>query len=70
MHRADQPRKDCDRRSKFINEAIALANELTPPQQYEPQISDRINEAIFKGIEIEPSDRSQSVAEWLKLIWL
>ncbi len=44
--------------------------ELTPPQQYEPQISDRINEAIFKGIEIEPSDRSQSVAEWLKLIWL
>ena len=41
--------------------------DLTPPQQYEPQISDRINEAILKGMEIEPGDRSQSVAEWLKL---
>lgn len=42
--------------------------DLTPPQQYEPQISDRINEAILKGMEIEPGDRSQSVAEWLKLL--
>ena len=42
--------------------------DLTPPQQYEPQISDRTNQAILKGMEIEPGDRPQTIAEWLELL--
>jgi eukaryotic-like serine/threonine-protein kinase len=42
--------------------------ELTPPKRCEPQISDRINEAILKGMEIEPGDRPQTVQAWLKLL--
>ncbi len=38
------------------------------PQKHNPQISDRTNEAIFKGMAIEPSDRPQSVLEWLELL--
>ena len=41
--------------------------DLTPPKQYESEISDRINEAILKGMEIEPGDRPQSVKKWLEL---
>ncbi len=42
--------------------------DLTPPQKYEPQISERVNEAIVKGMEIEPGDRPSSVKEWLDLL--
>ncbi len=42
--------------------------DLTPPKQYDLHISDRINEAILKGMELEPGDRPKSVKEWLDLL--
>ncbi|GAB4550808.1 MAG: hypothetical protein Tsb0014_45260 [Pleurocapsa sp.] len=42
--------------------------QLPPPQQHNPQLSDRINEAILKGMAIEPGDRPQTVEEWLELL--
>lgn len=41
---------------------------LIPPQQLNPQISDRLNQAILVGMTLEPEDRPQSVAEWLPLL--
>ena len=41
---------------------------LIPPQQYNSGISDRVNQAIMKGMALEPQDRPQSVAEWLALL--
>ncbi|MEM8719709.1 MAG: WG repeat-containing protein [Cyanobacteria bacterium P01_G01_bin.39] len=41
------------------------SNILIPPKQHNPEISDRINEAILKGMELEPGDRPQSVEKWL-----
>ena len=41
------------------------SNILIPPKQHNPKISDRTNEAILRGMEIEPSDRPQSIKEWL-----
>ncbi len=41
---------------------------LSPPQQHNPDISDRINEAILKGIELEPENRPQSVQQWLEFL--
>jgi formylglycine-generating enzyme required for sulfatase activity len=40
---------------------------LVPPKQHNPQISDRVNDAILKGMALEPKDRPQSVQEWLEL---
>ena len=41
---------------------------LIPPQQINSKISDRLNSAILKGMEIEPEDRPQSIDEWLSLL--
>ncbi len=41
---------------------------LIPPKKYNPQISDAVNEAILKGLEFQPENRPQSVAEWFKLL--
>ncbi|WP_204105951.1 MULTISPECIES: serine/threonine-protein kinase [Spirulina sp. CCY15215] len=41
---------------------------LTPPQQYNPQISSAVNQAILKGMELSYGDRPQSVREWLGLL--
>lgn len=41
---------------------------LTPPQQHNSEISDRVNAAIMKGMELEPQNRPQSVQEWLDLL--
>ncbi|HBE18170.1 MAG TPA: hypothetical protein DEG17_01200 [Cyanobacteria bacterium UBA11149] len=41
---------------------------LPPPQQYNSQISDKVNNAILKGMELEAKNRPQSVAEWLKIL--
>ena len=38
------------------------------PNQLNPKISDRTNAAILKGMAIEPSDRPQTVQEWLDLL--
>ncbi|MEG4802621.1 GUN4 domain-containing protein [Microcoleus sp. ARI1-B5] len=41
---------------------------LTPPKQHNDKISDRVNAAIVKGMELEPPNRPQSVQEWLDLL--
>jgi serine/threonine protein kinase len=41
---------------------------LTPPKQFNSEISDRVNAAIMKGMELEPQNRPQSVQEWLELV--
>ncbi|MBD1812856.1 serine/threonine-protein kinase [Microcoleus vaginatus DQ-U2] len=41
---------------------------LTPPKQFNSKISDRVNTAIIKGMELEPQNRPQSVQEWLDLL--
>jgi len=41
---------------------------LTAPKQHNDQISDRVNAAIIKGMELEPQNRPQSVQEWLDLV--
>ncbi|WP_377475171.1 MAG: serine/threonine-protein kinase [Microcoleus anatoxicus] len=41
---------------------------LTPPKQFNSEISDRVNAAIIKGMELEPQNRPQSVQEWLDLL--
>ncbi|MDM9383399.1 serine/threonine-protein kinase [Chlorogloeopsis sp. ULAP01] len=42
--------------------------QLPPPKQFNSQISDRVNEAILKGMALEPQDRVQTVREWLGLV--
>ncbi|NEP01960.1 MAG: SUMF1/EgtB/PvdO family nonheme iron enzyme [Symploca sp. SIO2E9] len=42
--------------------------ELVPPSQLNPSISDRTNQAILKGMALEPEERSQSIEEWLNLL--
>ncbi len=41
---------------------------LTPPKHHNSEISDRVNAAIMKGMELEPQNRPQSVQEWLDLL--
>ncbi|MEG5094243.1 GUN4 domain-containing protein, partial [Microcoleus sp. B13-B4] len=41
---------------------------LIPPKQHNDQISNRVNAAIIKGMELEPQNRPQSVQEWLDLV--
>ncbi|MEK0188593.1 GUN4 domain-containing protein, partial [Microcoleus anatoxicus] len=41
---------------------------LIPPKQHNNKISDRVNAAIMKGMELEPQNRPQSVQEWLDLV--
>jgi serine/threonine protein kinase len=41
---------------------------LTPPKQFNSEISDRVNAAIIKGMELSPQNRPQSVQEWLDLL--
>ncbi len=43
-------------------------DELAPPKQYNPNISDVVNSAILKGMAIDRRDRPQSVREWLNLL--
>ncbi|MDJ0735746.1 MAG: bifunctional serine/threonine-protein kinase/formylglycine-generating enzyme family protein [Nostocaceae cyanobacterium] len=43
-------------------------NLLTPPQELNPNISDRVNEAIMKGMELNYQSRPQSVQQWLDLL--
>ena len=41
---------------------------LLPPQYYSPDISDRFNDAIMKGLALNANDRPQTIDEWLNLI--
>ncbi|NEP42987.1 MAG: protein kinase [Okeania sp. SIO2H7] len=42
--------------------------ELVSPKRFNSSIGDELNQAIFKGMAVEPEDRPQSVEEWLKLL--
>ena len=50
--------------SQFRKQNIAL----TPPKQFNSEISDRVNAALMKGMELSPQNRPQSVQEWLDLL--
>ena len=41
---------------------------LPSPKQRNSDISDRVNDAIIKGMELEPRERTQTVREWLELV--
>ncbi len=49
-------------------ERVEKEIELEPPNHYNPKISDRVNEAILRGMELVPEDRPQSVREWLNMV--
>ncbi len=42
--------------------------QLPPPKEYNPYMSDRINQAILKGMELEPQNRPQTVLEFRTLL--
>ncbi|HEY9608749.1 serine/threonine-protein kinase [Allocoleopsis sp.] len=46
----------------------AFGTPLASPQKLNPKISDRINQAILKGMAMKPEERPQSVAEWLVML--
>ncbi|MDF5718740.1 MAG: serine/threonine-protein kinase [Rhizonema sp. NSF051] len=46
----------------------ATGNELQPPKQINPSISDRVNQAILVGMELEAKDRPQSMQHWLEFL--
>ncbi|MGL6281861.1 MAG: GUN4 domain-containing protein [Microcoleaceae cyanobacterium] len=41
---------------------------LNPPQEFNPNISDRTQQAIMQGMAFHPEERPQTVAEWLNLL--
>jgi len=41
---------------------------LIPPQHFNPNISDRVNQAIIRGMELQPNYRPQTVQQWLDLL--
>ncbi|MBD2280807.1 MAG: protein kinase [Dolichospermum sp. DEX189] len=43
---------------------------LSPPQKFNQQISDKVNTAILKGMELEPVNRPQTVREFRELLGL
>jgi serine/threonine protein kinase len=44
----------------------ATGTVLKSPQQINSSISDRVNQAILKGMELEPENRPQTMQEWLE----
>jgi hypothetical protein len=38
------------------------------PKEINPNISDKVNQAILKGMEIKPENRPQTIQEWLALL--
>jgi serine/threonine protein kinase len=43
---------------------------LAPPKHLNPNISDVVNQAILRGLELKPENRPQSVQEWLSNLGL
>lgn len=41
---------------------------LQPPQALNSNVSDRVNQGILAGMELQPDNRPQSVSEWLRLL--
>ncbi|MEI2582186.1 serine/threonine-protein kinase [Scytonema sp. PRP1] len=46
----------------------AIGTLLEEPKKINPSISDKVNQAILKGMEIKPENRPQSVQEWLTFL--
>ncbi|MBD2519168.1 GUN4 domain-containing protein [Nostoc sp. FACHB-973] len=42
--------------------------ELVPPKQFVPSLSDAVNQAILQGMALEAKDRPQTMEEWLNLL--
>ncbi|MCT7975567.1 GUN4 domain-containing protein [Laspinema olomoucense] len=42
--------------------------ELVPPKQFVPSLSDTVNKAVLKGMELNPKNRPQTMGEWLSLL--
>ena len=58
---------------KFVFKLMGKQAKLDPlreAKQINKKISDRVNYAIIKGMEILPEDRPQTVEEWLRLLQL
>jgi serine/threonine-protein kinase len=45
-----------------------VRDSLQPPQVLNSTLSDRVNQAILTGMELQPENRPQSVSEWLRLL--
>ncbi|MEQ9553300.1 MAG: hypothetical protein RIM23_27215 [Coleofasciculus sp. G3-WIS-01] len=41
---------------------------LKPPQEVNPQMSDRTNQAILRGMALAPEERPQTMQKWLNLL--
>lgn len=50
--------------SHWRQENVALIS----PQEHEPRLSNHVNRAILKGMELKPEQRPKSVSEWLQLL--
>ncbi len=46
----------------------AIGTQLVEPKKINSSISEKVNQAIIKGMEIKASDRPQSIKEWLALL--
>jgi hypothetical protein len=46
----------------------AISLSFLEPKEINPNISDRVNQAILKGMEVKPEDRPPSIQEWLALL--
>jgi serine/threonine-protein kinase len=58
----ERPAKSIDR--KYYSKKTKFVS----PKELVSQISDEVNRAILKGMELEPENRPQSMQEWLKLL--
>ena len=53
-----------------ISPMRAIGTELEEAKEINSSISDKVNHAIIKGMEIKPENRPQSINEWLELLGL
>ncbi|QEI42535.1 Serine/threonine-protein kinase StkP [Dolichospermum sp. UHCC 0315A] len=51
-----------------ISPMRAIGTELEEAKKINSSISDKVNQAIIKGMEIKPENRPQSISEWLSLL--
>ena len=51
-----------------ISPMRAIGTELEEAKKINSSISDRVNQAIIKGMELKPENRPQSINEWLSLL--
>ncbi|MEP0855182.1 serine/threonine-protein kinase [Trichocoleus sp. DQ-U1] len=52
----------------IIAPLLAIGTLLEEPKQINSSISDRVNQAIVKGMEVKAENRPQSIQEWLALL--